>query len=489
MKHGWTLIIGLFVLSGCVADERSRSEDPEPMGDRGVDASSADGSIDRFDGAPPRPDLGQLDGAPVEPEPPEPEPIDPEPPAPEPVDQCDAVCDQMYGCFAAECAPLAGARFLDQLCEGLCDAPDRVQRQLLGLECPAYLDALSEFIPELPELCSDAPPPDECGAICAFLPTCQDQLDEESCLTFCRTFEAEQLACLDSATQAMRCNEAFQCFAEEPPPPEEDPEENCAAICQRENLCVRELCAPGTQQPGATQACFEACLADPPTAAEVRANGQRRCAEIVDGLRADSAFDERCSADGMQACAQLCADTVGDCMPRDACEMACQGWNETNLTCLRFSGGQCGIVQTCIDSPEAQPLCERACARWAECLGEACPPRILPPNLGESCAVGCLFDPPSAAEVAAYEQLACADVREQIYENNRELAPICEGDPEFHPTPDECVAFCERGLEDCIGIGGRDFCLGACATLDRAEYECALAAGQDCAAINACFVD
>lgn len=483
----WTLIAAL-ALTGCVVDERSRSDDPEGMADVGVDARSADGSVDPFDGAP-LPDGAFFDAQrPPEPEAPEPEVPEPDPPEPEPADPCEAVCDQMYACFDAECAALAGAQFLDQLCDGLCDAPGRVQDQLLALECPAYIDALSEFIPDLPELCSDEPPPDECAEVCEFLPTCTDQIDQQTCQTFCRTFGEDELACLEDASAAGSCQAAFQCFPDEPPP-EEDPEENCAEVCQRQNLCVREICAPGTARPGDTRACFETCLQDPPSAAEVRANGQRRCAEIVGDLRADPDFDQRCNADGMGACAQLCADTVGECIDRAACEMACPGWNDTNLTCLRFSGGQCQAVDICVNSPEAQDRCERACGRWAQCLGEACPPRVLPPNLGENCAAGCLFDPPSADEVAAYEQLACAEVREQIYENNRELAPICEGDPEFHPTPDECVAFCERGLEDCIGVGGRDFCLGACSTLDREEYECALVAGEDCAAINACFMD
>jgi hypothetical protein len=490
------------ICTGCVVDERSRADDP-PVLDAQTDAGSADGGLDATsdpDGAEPEapePETGEPEtGEPESPEPEpegepetgEPESPEPESPEPEPEDLCAQTCDHMRACFASDCEALAGADFLEELCFGLCDAPDNLQRRLLGQACPQYIESLEGFIPELEQLCSDEPPPDECAAICEFLPTCQAGIEPEDCALFCRTFEAEQLNCVANASDAQSCQQAFACFADEPPPGPE-PEELCQDVCQRRNLCVQRECAPGTLQPGDGRACFQTCMQNPPSAEEARAEGMRRCADIVDELRQDAAFAMRCAADDQQACAQLCDDVVGECVDREMCLAACPGWNDTNLTCLRFAGGRCGVVQTCIAGGEGQQLCEQSCARWSECLGQACPPRILPPNLESNCAAGCLFDPPSAEEAAAYQALACVDVRAEVYIDNPELAPICEGDPEFNPTAEECVGFCERGLAECIGIGGQDFCLGACATLEREEYECALAAGADCDAINACLAD
>lgn len=497
-KNAWVLA-ALIGLTGCVVDETSEDD-----GQERIDATAGDGFVGDASPAEPEP---QPEGEPSAPEPeggepespepaapepeggepesPEPESPEPESPEPEPEDLCEATCGQLYSCFESDCEALAGADFLDDLCLNLCEAQPRLQRQLLGLECGAYIEQLTEFIPELEDLCSDAPPPDACAPVCEFLTDCSPDVDAQSCVGFCRGFGDEQLACLTDAAEDQACGAGFACF-EEPPPPV-DPEELCTEVCQRRNLCVTQECAPGTLQPGDGRACLQACLTDPPSEDEALALSRQRCGALVAELNADPAFAERCAADDMQACVQLCDDVVGDCQQRDACLAACPGWNDTNLTCLRFSGGQCNAVDVCINSPEAQQRCETSCARWSECLGEACPPRILPPTLGVNCAAGCLFDPPTDEAVQAYLNLECAEVRANIYEENRELAPICEGDPEFNPGPDECVAFCERGLEACIGIGGRNFCLGACASLTREEYECALAAGEDCAAINACL--
>ncbi|MGK0361935.1 MAG: hypothetical protein ACI9U2_004255 [Bradymonadia bacterium] len=483
--NAWVLA-ALVGLAGCVVDESSREDGDERIDAAQQDAFFSDGSILEPE---PQPEA-QPDAEPgsMEPGSPEPESPEPESPEPEPADLCDATCTQLYSCFESDCAELAGAEFLDNLCEGLCDAPARAQRNLIGLECGDYLVALTDFIPELGELCSDEPPPFECAPVCEFLADCSAEVDRASCPTFCRGFDADQLACLTNATDAAICLAAFACFDdEEEPPPPIDPEELCTEVCQRRNVCVSRECAPGTLQPGDGRACVQSCLRAPPSEDEAFALSQQRCGALVAALNEDPEFAERCAADDMQACAQLCEDVVGDCLERDACLAACPAWNDTNLTCLRFTGGQCNAVEVCVNSPDAQRRCETSCARWSECLGEACPPRILPPTLGVNCAAGCLFDPPEAAEVEAYLNLECAEVRAELYETNRELAPICEGDPEFNPGPDECVAFCERGLEACIGIGGRNFCLGACASLTREEYECALAAGENCEEINACL--
>lgn len=493
MNRRMWVLAALIGLSGCVVDETADED-----GERQLDASRDDAQV-VVDGSVAEPEPGPEGMEPGVPEPgvpepespdpesPEPESPDPESSEPEPNNICDATCAQLYDCFESDCENLAGAQFLEDLCRNLCESPERLQRQLLDLQCGAYVEQLTELIPELDDLCSDEPPPDACAPVCEFLTDCNADVDLVNCNAFCRRFEDAQLRCLSDATAAGVCRDAFACFDEEEPPPGPDPEALCTEVCQRRNLCVSQECAPGTLQPGDGRACLQDCLRARPSEDEARALSRQRCSEVVAELSEEPAFVDRCTANDVQACVQLCDDVVGDCVERDACLAACPDWNDTNLTCLRFTGGQCDAVDVCVNSPDAQQRCETSCARWSECLGEACPPRILPPTLGVNCAAGCLFDPPEAAEVEAYLTLECAEVRAQIYENNRELAPICEGDPEFNPGPDECVAFCERGLEACIGIGGRNFCLGACASLTREEYECALAAGEDCAEINACL--
>ena len=91
--------------------------------------------------------------------------------------------------------------------------------------------------------------------------------------------------------------------------------------------------------------------------------------------------------------------------------------------------------------------------------------------------------------VDRFTDLSCRQVREEtVYRGNRELRPLCEGDGDFRPRPDECAAFCDGALGQCI-IGGRRFCLAACASITRDQYECALTADDDCAQIDTCLSD
>jgi len=100
-----------------------------------------------------------------------------------------------------------------------------------------------------------------------------------------------------------------------------------------------------------------------------------------------------------------------------------------------------------------------------------------------------MSDPPDEEGVAGFEALECREVRNIVYRNNRQLRPVCEGGRDFRPTADECVAFCDDSLQACIGLGGRNFCLAACASLTREQYTCALEAQGDCVQISSCLED
>ena len=122
----------------------------------------------------------------------------------------------------------------------------------------------------------------------------------------------------------------------------------------------------------------------------------------------------------------------------------------------------------------------------AGCLTEACPPRILPPQLISSCTADCFNNPVSEEDLTQWEMSSCREVREVVYRDNQQLRPICEGNQDFRPSPEECAAFCDTSLDACL-LGGSALCLSACASLTRAEYECSLAAQGVCDEIDLCL--
>lgn len=518
----YVTVIGVAVtsvaVSGCISDN-SASDDPfdESSGDAASDQGSrpagdsgttSGGSDDAGRGNEPPADLGpprvRDGGAPTEagdppppPPPPRPDagepPPPPTPPPPPPPDDdralCAASCDRLRACMDPACPELEAIGSLDAICDALCSADGEQQRSLLALECPGYVDTLIGFIPELAPYCSGEPPPEVCAPICEYLPSCDVPIDGNACFGLCRGMDDAQRDCLDQATAERRCIDLYQCFEDdEEPPPEQDPRALCAERCDRITRCVVAECAPGALEEGALGQCIDDCLDDPPTGAEVRAERERLCADVVaDIRRIDRNLDRRCDQDAAEACAAICESRVGDCMPPDDCHAACRDWNETNLACLRLAEHRCAVVHICVESPD-QANCEQSCGRWQTCLEEACPPRLLSPYIGTDCAVGCLFDPVSEEEADAIRQMSCREVRESVYEDNHGLAQLCEGDRNFRPSPEECAAFCdEGGLAECIAVGGRAFCLGACATMTRESFECATAAGDDCAAIDICL--
>ncbi len=307
--------------------------------------------------------------------------------------------------------------------------------------------------------------------------------DAEFCPGFCRTLEEEGRECFLDARRRGDCPDFFDCFDREPPP---EPEEVCEPLCEKRWRCLVNDCAPGTVQRGWYSDCLERCVDDPPNREEANETLQGLCDEILPGLFADdAALGERCEAEPDEACVQLCNGRLGEC-EIDECVTRCADWNETNFLCIQFVG-ECRQFERCLEDGPGRDICEAVCDHYSTCLLEACPPRIIRPTLLQECSAGCLFDVPEPAEVEFYLGLECREVRELVYEDNRELAPLCEGDREFRPSPDECVAFCESTLAECIGVGGRQFCLGACATLERDQYQCALEAQGDCQAIDRCL--
>ena len=184
----------------------------------------------------------------------------------------------------------------------------------------------------------------------------------------------------------------------------------------------------------------------------------------------------------------MCEERVVPCrISQEACVADCQNWDRANQLCV-VQSRRCIDVNACFGDPEGQQLCRRTCDYLQECLEEACPPRSIPPTVTDGCTAGCLDDPPSAQEADDWEALSCREIREFVYRGNRELRPICEGGRDFRPTPEECVAFCDNALGDCLGVGGRNFCLAGCASLTRDQYGCALEAQGNCEVIDRCLV-
>ncbi len=475
------LILGLAVaFTGCITEDEPAGEegDSGTLDDAGVVGGDHDGGDmgGPGDARPPRPDVN------VDPTPDAQLPDAQRPPPDDREALLEAVCERVGACFESDCAPFAGSDVVGDVCDGISDQPDGVLRNLLAMECFDLLALIFQDPDAVEAYCSDEPPTPECEGICGYLPECGVD-DAEFCEGFCRTLDEEGRECYLDARERDDCADFFDCFDQQPPAPEEI----CEPLCEKRWRCLANECAPGTIQEGWFDGCLEACFEAPPAREEAEDTIQGLCEEILPGLFADDPdLGGRCEAAPDEACVQLCQGRLGDC-EIDECETRCADWNETNFLCMSFVD-ECGQYERCMQDGAARDTCEVVCDRYAECLLEACPPRIIRPSLHQECAAGCLFDVPEPEEVEFYLDLECREVREFVYEDNRELAPLCEGDREFRPSPEECVAFCETRLGECIGVGGRQFCLGACATLERDQYQCALEAEQgDCAAIDRCL--
>ncbi len=492
MRYVLTFSLAL-AFAGCITEDDPAADDGDGGGQTDGDGSTVGGNND---GGGTNPDGGDVSNRDAQvPDGPradrgvEPDPFDQGPPRPDegpPPDDHDALvaalCERVASCFEQDCPPLAGSSTVDNVCESLDDTPNGILRRLLDSSCQDLLLLIfQEDEDAVDAYCSDEPPTPTCERICDFLPECGVE-DTQWCPGFCRQLDEDGQACYVDAEQRGDCQDFFECFEEEPP----EPEEVCEPLCEKQWRCLANECAPGTIELGWFTECEEACFDNPPEREEAEAVIQGWCAEILPGLfAADAELEARCEAQPDEACVQLCNGRLGAC-DIDECEARCADWNEVNFLCINYVG-ECDQYEACLQDGVERDRCEAICDRYSSCLEEACPPRIIRPTLHEECAAGCLFDVPEAEEAEFYLELECREVREFVYEDNRELAPLCEGDREFRPSPDECVAFCESTLAECIGVGGRQFCLGACATLERDQYQCALEAQGDCVAIDRCL--
>jgi hypothetical protein len=471
----WSLaLVAACVFWGCIDEQRGgpSSDDEQHDAARADASASRDGAAGGRDGAPP-------DSAPPADAAPAPDFAVPPDAA---ADACDAWCAKLDTCLSPVCPALGDVGGVAPICRVGCRQPQDQLRKAVGESCDQFVAELYQQVPMLQTLCSPEPPPPECDGICRQAAMCGVPGGAAACTAFCRTVDEMQRQCL---AQAMTCDALAGCLngGMRMPPPER----LCDPLCQRESRCVLEQCAAGTLPQGFEDACRQSCTASPPPNAQDLLDAT--CADVVTQLRAgDPAIDARCDATPDQACATLCDEHVVPCgaVDADACRADCAGWDDANRLCVQRAP-DCTVVAGCFGDPAGQDRCQRYCDRLQGCLEEACPPRLLPPQLATNCAAGCLPRPPTDDALAQWEATACADVRETFYQRNRQLRPVCEGDADFRPTPDECAAFCDDALGACIGVGGRAFCLAGCASLTRDQYACALAAQGDCARIATCL--
>ncbi len=467
-------------LVACVEDQvEPEGEGTKDASDNGGGSDGAVGGDDAGGDDAQPPDLGEL------PPPPDIDADVPPPPPPPEGQGCPAYCQRLDECLAPACPALGDT---GQLCNGACrNLRDEQLRDLAQADCETFNQRIFDSIPQLARFCDDAaPPPEGCERVCDLAEECGAPGGRDQCLATCRAVDDRTRQCL---FQAQDCASLGRCFNQPMPP---DDRQRCQGYCERQSQCVFMECAAGTLPDGWTRACIEACNQDPPPPEEMGWVFQQLCPEVVAGVRErDDGIDARCDNDEEDVCALLCDETVHPCsdeFDQADCEARCEGWGEANLRCLQLAR-DCREVNGCFGDPEGQARCEHWCERLQTCLHEACPPRILPPELDVGCTAGCLQNPPTEEQIAMVDEATCREVREIVYRNNQQLRPICEGGRDFRPSPDECAAFCDNGLQDCIGLGGRNFCLAACASLDRDQYGCALEARGDCVDIAACLED
>jgi len=411
--------------------------------------------------------------------------LDP-PPPPEELRACDRFCQRAQDCLYPSCEGLEQIpprRF----CEGWCNGDRDWLNQSAELSCEDFNGRIFGFSPEIRALCT---PPEEsrCGDICDFGELCG--LVSSDCRMNCEGLELGGQLCFSGAVEQGDCSRFVECLQGGGGPRDEgrpDLQEACRNICNREAQCVQDRCAPGTIDGSFSSECFESCLASPDPR-ELQTRAQLSCDELVAELsEADPGFEERCGLDEQSACEQLCSSTVEPCgsLEAEQCVAECANWSEARFVC--FSRATlCEEVNSCLLPEEEEARCERLCGHLEGCLYEACPPRIIPTQLIESCSADCFNDPVSEEDLEGWEGSSCLEVREFVYRDNPQLRPICEGNQDFRPSPAECGAFCEQSLDACL-LGGSALCLSACSSLTRPQYECSLAAQGDCGEIDLCL--
>ncbi len=474
------LLAALLATHGCISEETAAEETEDASVGEQVDGGDEDGGPgqgNRMEG-----DDGSLDPPPPVPDAGDPV-VDAAPPPPPMGNPCQDFCDRFDECFAPQCPALPNS---EMICRRTCsNLSDDQLSGLAAAECGDFNATIYGFAPQLERFCSDEPPPEGCDEVCDLFERCGGG-DRAQCEGTCRALDESTLECVRAADE---CQDLAGCFNMMQPP---DDAERCENYCNRQAVCTFRECAAGTLPDGWTGECRETCEADPPSQEEMAWVFDQICDDVVVGVRArDEGIDGRCENEPEAVCTLLCRETIvpcSDALDQAACEAECEAFDEANLRCVQLADG-CDEVSACYGDPEGQARCNAFCDRLQSCLLEACPPRIIPPELSVGCTAGCLDSPPPEEQAEVVANASCREVRQLVYQRNRQLAPICEGGRDFRPSPEECVAFCDNSLQACIGVGGRQFCLAACASLDRDQYQCALEAQGNCNEIAVCLED
>ena len=406
---------------------------------------------------------------------------------------CQSYCDRIEACLVPECPGLSSF-FGDEVCDEWCGgAPDSQLSAFAMRECGEFNEVLLDLAPELADYCSDDPIPDACEGICTDFNECGFEIEQEVCLRICRRYDAETLNC---ASTAPSCGELFQCVDDQDPEDQLNYDEICEGKCFREFECIRTVCSAGTVDVddafgnGAFEQCTQTCIDERPPISELQDVFGGLCVDLVERLRTDDpVIDARCDNEPDAVCELLCdkATACPGSVPRDECITSCAGWDSANRLCIdNTPGNDCERMSRCFGDESGQARCREACDHLQSCLLEACPPQIIPPDYSDDCTAGCLYQPPAQRLVDEYTNTACRQVREQIYQENQGLRPVCDGGQDFRPTAAECTDVCESSLDACI-VGGQSQCVGLCRTLTREEYTCAIEDGATCTSIDACL--
>lgn len=414
------------------------------------------------------------------------------PPPPEGLNACDRFCQRAQDCLYSSCEDIQQLP-PRQFCEGWCNRDNQEWlNQSADLACEDFNRRIFGFSPEVRALCEPLEE-DRCTQICDFGAVCG--LVSTECLTNCEAADLRAQLCFSGAATTGDCRRFIECFQGGDgggggrPNDRPDLNQVCDQLCNREVQCILEGCAAGSIDGSYGEACRTRCL-DAPDPRALQERSQLSCTELVEEMRtSDPTLDARCDLDPESACATLCESVITPCGERDsdACLTECTTWEEARFVCLSRAN-QCEDVNTCLLPAEEAARCGRLCTHLEDCLLEACPPRIIPPQLINSCSADCFNDPVSIENLDQWEASTCRDVREFVYRDNPQLRPVCEGNQDFRPSPEECSAFCEQSLNACL-IGGDALCLSACASLTRPQYECALIAQDDCSLIDQCLTE
>ncbi|MEZ4472665.1 MAG: hypothetical protein R3F60_18150 [bacterium] len=418
-------LIALLALWGCIEEGSSAADDLSPDADGADVGAVADAAVDAtapiadaaptplVDAATPRPDA-----------------------TPPPDDACEAFCDRLDECLVPAC-PGLGERARAGICDGACQQPaDRLRAATAGT-CEAFNARLFAAVPQLGPLCEEAPPlPDACAARCDRANACGLGIPPRQCAQFCSQTPARLAECLDAAPDC----DAFTACLDAPPAPGQCEalcalaEEcgfasaaDCAAFCADIPPPVRD-CAAAADTCPALGACFQGprptrrssarpTASAPPSIFRECAAGslpdgcrpaRRRlrrqstypgrgpgppgcaCRDVVAERRAqDAALDAACDADPAAACEALCADTIGPA-PTPSPTAWPTAPPSTPPTCaLRPARPRLRRRPRLPWRPEGQARCAHPCGRLQSCLEEACPPRIIPPELSVHCTAGC----------------------------------------------------------------------------------------------------